>query len=94
MTGSSLSSLGTSARTPFLWVAADSPIFPTLQFYRAGAEGRAEQRKFLHRRAANGPAERGCEIEHPDFRGQRVEQAGPALGKQLVVDLTDAISQK
>jgi hypothetical protein len=75
-------------------VAADSPIFPTLQFYRAGAERRAEQRKFLHRRAANGPAGRGCEVEHPDFRGQRVEQAGPVLGKQLVVDLTDAISQR
>jgi hypothetical protein len=94
MTGSSLSSLGTSARTPFLWVAADSPVFPTLQYYRGGAKGRAEQRKLLHRRAANGPAGRGCEIEHPHFRGQRVEQAGPALGKQLVVDLTAAISQK
>jgi len=94
MTGSSLSSLGTSARTPFFWVAADSPVFPTLQFYRAGVESCANQRKFLHRRAANGPAVRGCEVEHPDFRGQRVEQAGPALGKQLVVDLTDAISQK
>jgi hypothetical protein len=56
-------------------VAADSPIFPTLQFYRAGAEGRAEQRKFLYRRAANGPAGGGCEVERPDFRGREWNKA-------------------
>ena len=75
------------------------------EFTARGLDPRDRWRNFHKNWAANGAAGRGCDAERPEFRGRVWNKRGSrryaaeagyaaALGKQLVVDLTDATSQK